>query len=283
MKFLLLILLVITGSLNLWAQKKFTILKINGCVKVLNSDNCLAEGDVLYGNETFKFDNQAQPGSAIIMDQSGEILILKQNDVKSASSNNGLVLSFADAAYKSRINEDEYMSRGNPDLTVNNIGSFFGASQFTIIGDEARFSVNPRIYQISKEKYFVLHYKLDTIKISKRLGFRDQTIRIQKNRLLELDGKILPIDKIEDAKLYVYEPAKKTSELLATFNLYFLDAEKLNMEFKNLYLKLADKENKQSKDLIGIFEIYFYESYGKTVPQSLKYTIDEYLAKNLNQ
>jgi hypothetical protein len=276
-----LLILLFFCALGMDAQKNYSTLKTEGCVKKIGTQDCLFTGIELSGTETLFFEN---PESfAIVMDPSGKLLKLRPLDTTNFHKGRELQFSFVDAASPGQFIPDESMNRGNQNLLVNNMSSFFGTSRFTLIGDEARFQVNPNIYPVTKDKFFVLHYQLDKAKVSKRLGFRDNMIRIQKKSLFESFGTISPQDKIEGVRLYYYEPATKSSELLATFDLFFTDPEQLYSEFKNLHLKLANKESKTKEELTNIFEIYFYESRGKTVPQSLSFTIDEYLNKSLNQ
>jgi len=133
------------------------------------------------------------------------------------------------------------------------------------------------------EEIFCLHYQLDTAKVSKRLGFRDQVIRIQKSRLNEFNGNVYDKSKIEGVNLYYYEPATKSTERIASFDLVFISMEQLNADFDDVYRTMPENAKKTPQELTKALEIFFVSFYGKTEPQSLKFAIDEYVAKQFNK
>jgi len=264
-------LLLISFSLLVFGQNNYRVLKIEGCLKTELSTNCIEGGTFLAGNEIIKFD---KPNSfAVLMNSTGELVTLRPTDTAGYSQGKELMFSFTNVAKSLTIPKEGESTRGTASQTVTNFTDFFGTLRFTIIGDEVRFGISPRLYPVSKDKFLVIHYNLDTSKVSKRLGFREQVVRIQKDRINEYNGNNFDKNKIEGVSLYYYQPSTKFTERLATFDLVFINADQLYSDFDAVYKTLPDKEKKSPQELVAIFEAFFTSFYGKTEPQSLKFTI----------
>ncbi len=259
------------------AQSNYRVVKVEGCIKIAPSTDCLSKDMRLKGDETFNFDSIGS--FAVLMGQSGEILSIEPPDTVGFYNGRALDFSFAESIKSSKEPKKMGTTRGEMGLQVTHFNYFFGTSRFTIIGDEARFGVNPLLYPVTKDKFLVVHYKLDNIWVSKRLGFRDQEIRLQKNSLNEFQGKLYNKEKIDDITLYYYEPSTKKTELLVTFDLVFINQEKLYAEFSEIYNQLPNKETIKTEDLEYTFASYFENSYGKTEPQSLQFVLTEFISK----
>jgi len=272
MKFAIAILLMLCSLLNV-AQNNYRILKVEGCIKVMPSLNCISKQTILSGQEMLKFDSICC--FAILMSSAGEIFSLKVPDTISNFNKRELLFTFAETT--ETLNSSQIRGSSSPQIT--NFEYFFGNSKFTVIGDEVRIGVNPLLFPINKKKFLVLHYNLDTFEVSKRLGFRDQVFRIQKNSLNEFQGMVFNKEKIESVCLYYYEPATKSSQLLATFDLAFISLQRLNDEFEYVYNQLPNKGTINAEELEHTFETFFENAYGKTETQSLHYVIDEYISK----
>lgn len=259
------------------AQNSYNTLKVEGCIKKLSSTECLNKGEPLTSNEKIIFD---KPNSfAVLMNSAGEMVTIKAPDTTGYFKGRELSFSIAEAAKTNKPKESGEASRGVANQQVTNFADFIGTGRFTVIGDEVRFGLSSRLYPVSKDKFLVLHYSLDTTKVSKRLGFRDQVIRIQKNRLTDIDGRVYDKNKIEGVNLYYYEPATKATERLASFDLLFISQEQLYADFDVVYRTLPDKEKKKPQEIATILETFFGSYYGKTDLQSLRFTIDEYVTK----
>ncbi|MHC1705690.1 MAG: hypothetical protein AB9846_17450 [Tenuifilaceae bacterium] len=262
------------------AQNSYNILKVEGCVKDVQSTSCLVKGSTLKGNETLNFDKPST--FAVLMNSTGELLTIKSPDTAGYSNGRSLQFSFTEAASITKSDE-KTTTRGTANQQITNFNEFIGKGRFTVIGDEARFGLSPRLYPVSKDKFLVLNYNLDTAKVSKRLGFRDQVIRIQKSRLNEFNGNVYDKSKIEGVNLYYYEPATKSTERIASFDLVFISMEQLNADFDDVYRTLPENAKKTPQELTKALETFFVSFYGKTEPQSLKFAIDEYVAKQFNK
>lgn len=276
MRTILTIILIICCLTGL-TQNSYKTIKVEGCVQNMVSPSCLKKGDLLKGDETLRFD---KPGSfAVLVSSVGEVVTVKVQDTTKNKTESGFNFTFAEVVRTAKGTEGETSTRGVANQQVTNFRDFLGEGRFTVIGDEARFGVSPRIYPVSKDKFLVLHYTLDTFKVSKRLGFRDQVIRFQKNRLTEIDGVDFDRSKIEGVNLYYYEVATKSTERIATFDLVFITPDQLISDFDEVYNTLPEKDKQKPQDLAKVLNAFFNSFYGKTEPQSLQFIIDEYVGR----
>jgi len=264
-------------SLLTVAQNNYRILKVEGCVKILPSSDCLNKDMQLNGDEKLNFDSIGS--FAVLISQTGKIISLEPPDTAGFYNGRTLDFTFSEAEKAAKLPKEKGTSRGTEGMHVTHFNYFFGTSRFTVIGDEARFGVNAQLYPVTKDKFLVVHYKLGSEMVSKRLGFRDQIIRLQKKSLNEFQGKVYNQEKIDDISIYYFEPATKKTELLVTFDLVFINPEKLNAEFENVYNQLSNKESIKTEDLESTFNAYFENSYGKTEPESLQFAINEFISK----
>lgn len=272
MKFILLLTFVFAGGLIL-AQETFRVVKAQGCLKLRYSDTCLKKNDVLSLADSIVFGSPDD--FAVLMDTAGEWATLKVKDTIGFSQGRELIFVASGILQQNRIDTTR-TTRGKS----GEKGSFkdlFGDDRFAVIGDEARLNISSREYLLNKDKYFVFDYTIDTLKIAKRLGFREQVVRIQKNRLCEFEGQEIPLQRIDNVNMYYYEPLTKAAELLASFDLVFISEEELFADFGEVVYNLSERKKKNLQTLYNALELYFYTYYGKTDPAALKVTIEKYI------
>ncbi len=272
MKIILLIAFAFAGGLCL-AQETFRVVKTEGCLKFIYSDTCLKKNDVLSLTDSIVF---ASPDHfAVLMDTADQWATLKVKDTVGYSQGRKLVFAASGILEQNRVDTTR-TTRGKS----GEKGSFkdlFGDDRFAVIGDEARLNISSREYPLNKEKYFVFDYTIDTLKIAKRLGFKEQVVRIQKNSLCEFEGQDLSRQRIDNVNLYYYEPLTKAAELLASFDLVFISEEELFTDFGEVVYNLSERKKKNLQTLYNALELYFYTYYGKTDPAALKATIEKYI------
>jgi|GEM_PF-6941669 hypothetical protein len=274
---LLIILTLVAFSSWVEAQNNYRVLKTEGCIGIQKAENCLTKNSQIGAKDSICF-HQIKD-FAVLMDDKGGWFTLKLLDTTGFLPEKISWKKVSEIISPNVVDTNKLATRGTASIGVS-IKELFGRKRFTVIGDEARLNVNSREFALSKDKFFVFEYTLDTFKIAKRLGFREQVVRIQKNNLTELNGSNFNQSKIENVHLYYYEPQSKNAELITNFDLLFVTTENLYAEFDEVYNYLPEKNNQKTYSAL---EHFFNTCYGITEPKMLKNTIENYIEKKSNQ
>jgi len=275
MKLLIILTLVIFTSF-VEAQNNYRVLKTEGCVGIQKADNCITKNSQIGNHDSICFHHMKD--FAVLMDEKGQWFTLRLLDTTGFLPGNISWQKVSEIIRPNLVDTNKLATRGTSQMG-NSIKELFGSQRFTVIGDEARLSVNSREFIVSKDKFFVFEYTIDTFKVAKRLGFREQVIRIQKNNLSELNGTNFDRSKIENINLYYYESQSKNAELITKFDLLFVTTENLYAEFDEVYGYLPEKSNQKTYSAL---EHFFNTCYGVTEPKMLKQTIESYIEKKSN-
>lgn len=262
------------------AQKQWQIFKIQGCIKVAAEKSCLEKNSFIMATDSLYFSNPDD--MAVVTDTSGEWLTLRAIDTTGYFEGRHLIYLASELIISNIADTIKHATRGKTSQIPATTKDLFGNERFTLVGDEARLTVSSREYALSKEKFLVFDYAIDTFKISKRLGFRDQVVRIQKNRLYELEDTVIEKPRIENVHLYYYEPATKNAELVTSFDLVFISEQDLFTDFDEVYERMPARKKNDPQLLFDTFELYFKTYYGNTDLAALKGLIEKYIQK-LNQ
>jgi len=155
---------------------------------------------------------------------------------------------------------------------INSLKDYFSGKKFTIIGDSLNISLNSKRYPLSANQYIIFFYTYKNIKAAKKIAFTGQTITIKKKDLAFYKGQKIPMDSVDELKIY-YKNGSNT-QFEAKLRINFISQSTLNDDFAliNLIYTNMNKSHEEKKDAMYA---YFKDMYGQT-----KY---EYLSEMINQ
>lgn len=254
----------------------FHVVKVQGNITNLNSGKTIQPGDVVQAKDRLAFESVNSSIVAIGDNRTKYVIKMPKTD-KVDKTNLVVLAGQAATAVKSR---NAFKSRAfNPDQKeVADLKQYFGSERFSIIGDQVNVTLSEKIYPLSPDKFIVFHYTVKDKSVSKKLGFDQQTIKIEANKLKEVKGETISADEIEGVMVYQYEMPSKNYSEITTFNLLFVDGTALTAEF-NTIIPILRNQKMEDKAIKEYLVDYYVDFYGTTDSKALSEFIDGVLAK----
>lgn len=261
------------------AQDTYNVTRVNGNVTFAKSGKPVKPGDVLNPSDQVKFENF--DAYVITINQKMARYMLKVNPPQSnyTSKNQALVATVKDIALVTK-RRSLMAARFNPnEKEITDLKSYFGTDKFSIIGDRVDIALNASKYPLSENKFIVFHYKVNNNPVSKMIGYDQQTLKIEKDKILLTKAGNINGNEVTDLSVYLYEKSTRNSEELTKLTLVFVDKETLKNEFKTILPIL--KRQKMNDDAIKKYLIeYYYDFYGATDSKTIDAFAGEVVKEN---
>ncbi len=272
-----LIFLLLLG-MNAQAQDTYNVTRVNGNVTFAKSGKPVKPGDVLNPNDQVKFENFDAYVISINQKMARFMLKLNPPQANAAKQNQVLTATVRDIALVTK-RRSLMSTRFNPnEQEITDVKTYFGTDKFSIIGDNVDIALNLAKYPMSDNKFIVFHYKVNNNPVSKKLSFDQQTIKIEKDNILNTKAGNINGNEISELSVYLYEKSTKASEEITKLTLVFVDKETLRNEFKTIMPIL--KRQKMNDEAIKKYLIeYYYDFYGATDSK----TIDTFAGEVIKQ
>ncbi|MFA9392843.1 MAG: hypothetical protein ACERKD_23750 [Prolixibacteraceae bacterium] len=142
---------------------------------------------------------------------------------------------------------------------VYDFKNYFGDEVFTLLNNEIIVPVDLNSFPLNNAHFIVFFYKLKDQSISRKIGFDNQKLILQKNALLNLNGQIVDQEQINNVEVYEYYPNSGQSNLLTTVNFQFADEPELINELRLLSTYIQNQDELKPY----ILETYLTNAYGK--------------------
>ncbi len=270
LKFLL-VLFLVTG---LWvnAQERYDVTRVQGKVTYFNSGKVVKAGDVLSAEDQLTFENI--DAYVIAINQNMLRFQIKLTEPTAPESQQVLTAKVKDIAVITK-KRSLMAARFNPsENEIADLKNYFGNEKFSVIGDKVDVTLNPQKYPLSDNKFIVFYYRVDNKPVSKKIGFEQQTIQLDKNKILTSNAGTVEGNEIANLAVYNYEATTKTSEEITKFTLVFVDKEALKNEF-NTILPILKRQKMNDEEIKKYLIEYYYDFYGATDSK----TIDAFAAE----
>jgi len=243
-----------------YAQDKFTVIKVSGSIIIQSTGSALNIGTAFSQNEDLLFKSAASR-AAVINPQRGRFLLTSDNLSEFKNSKSNFLPATGNISARG----------GNAILNTNDLKNYFEGNY--VIFDKVKIKINPEVFPMNEKKYFYIRYQYKNETINKKLTFSSDTLIINKNELLTIDGKQIPNPEITEMKLmYMEEGEKYVSTPICAFTPVFPDLVQLKQEVKVILDQMAGKTYKEK---INEISAYITDFYGKPDENNLKYWIKE--------
>ncbi len=249
------------------AQDTYNVTRVNGNVTFAKTGKPIKPGDILNPNDQVKF--ETIDAYVISINQKMARFMLKMNPpAPNAPKNQVLVASVKDIALVTK-RRSLMAARFNPnEQEIADLKNYFGTEKFSIIGDNVDIALNATKYPLSENKFVVFHYKVNNNPVSKKLAFDKQTIKIDKNEILNTKAGNVNGNEVSELSVYLYEKSTRSSEEVTKLTLVFVNKDALKAEFKTIMPIL--KRQKMDDAAIKKYLIeYYYDFYGATDSKSI--------------
>ncbi|MHC1703621.1 MAG: hypothetical protein AB9846_06905 [Tenuifilaceae bacterium] len=258
------------------AQDTYNVTRVNGKVTNVKTGKPIKPGDALKSSDQVKFENF--DAYVISINQKMGRYMLKLNPPQQPAKDPKLTATVKDIALVTK-RRSLMSARFNPDeKEVTDLKNYFGSDKFSIIGDNVDVALNGAKYPLSDNNFIVFRYKVGETIVSKMIGFEQQTLKIEKDKILSSKTGSISGNEVPELSVYLYEKSTRSNEEITKLTLVFVDKETLRNEFITILPIL--KRQKMDDEAIKKYLIeYYYDFYGATDSK----TIDAFAAEVVKQ
>ncbi|HBS88764.1 MAG: hypothetical protein A2W91_04180 [Bacteroidetes bacterium GWF2_38_335] len=255
MKNLFTISIVLLLPVILFSQTDYRVIKVNGTITIESSGKNLATGLTFSDKENLLF-KQSTAQAAVINGQKGRFVITPSNKEDLMASKSNYIPGLSNIS-----------SRAGSSSSLKNVvdikNYFFGKF---VIFDMTRIVISSDDYPMNEVNYFYLRYKYNNENIPKKLTLSGDTIIIDRNSLLSIDGNPISANEVTEISLMYFNGEKKTSTFITSFEPVFTD-DAVKEEIKVI---LDEMKNETYSKKFDSIIAYLNEFYGKPDKENLK-------------
>lgn len=269
MKKLSLLLLFSIFTLTLSAQD-YTIIQVNGTIKVKRTNAVLKRGDKIKADDQLIFQTKDAVAAAF---SSGKGRITLRLDPQTPKTGDeflayvkssvvpakGALMTRAGGAIKNRIEWDNYFAKG-PYLVLPN----------------TKVNISEKAWPMNDSTFFFLRYEYEGEQINKKLPTANGKLVLSGDHILLVDDEPVDAESISGHTIYHYHAGTQESVKMSEFEPVFADEKELVEEVKSL-VELLRGYNVEEDKLRGEVEAFLVEYYGKPDPE----TLTEWLATHI--
>jgi hypothetical protein len=270
-KFSLIAIALIMFGLQTYAQDSYTVTRINGKVINYKTGTELKAGDILQSADKVTFDSF--DSYIISISQNTGRYMMKMHLPPSPEAVQQLTVTVKEVAVPTK-RRSLMAERYKPEeKEVADLKGYFGNDKFSVIGDKVSIPVSVGNYQIDENKFIVFYYRVNNNPVSKKLGYEQNALLVEKDKLLATNSGSIASNEIPSVAVYLYEKNTRTSEEITKFDLVFVDQEALTNEFYTI-LPILRRQKMNNDDIKKYLIEYYFDFYGATDSKSIKQFVD---------
>lgn len=270
-KFSLIAIVLIMFGLQTYAQDSYTVTRINGKVINYKTGTELKAGDILQSTDKVTFDSF--DSYIISISQNTGRYMMKMHLPPSPETVQQLTVTVKEVAVPTK-RRSLMAERYKPEeKEVTDLKGYFGNEKFSVIGDKVLIPVSTGNYQIDENKFIVFYYRVNNNPVSKKLGYEQNALLVEKDKLLATNAGSIASNEIPSVAVYLYEKNTRTSEEITKFDLVFVDQEALTNEFYTI-LPILRRQKMSNDDIKKYLIEYYFDFYGATDSKSIKQFVD---------
>jgi hypothetical protein len=267
----LLFVMVVLLGFGAQAQDNYDVTRVNGKITNLKTGQDVVAGDVLNEEDVLLFESLDSYAIAIGSSMGRfQIKIQTQSDVDYQM----LTSAVKDAAAPTKM-RNLMLARFDPSETeVSDLRQYFGNDKFSIIGDVVNVPLSRQKYPLSDDKFIVFYYRVDNSPVSKKIGHDQQTLLVERDKLVATSLGTIEGSEIANLAVYEYETSTRRSNEITRFTLVFVDKNELVSEFRTI-IPILKRQRMADDDIKKYLIEYYYDFYGATDSK----TIDNFAAQ----
>jgi hypothetical protein len=278
MRSILLILAAIMMFAFQQANEFYHIIKVDGTIVNNTTGKNLVPGDNIKPTDRLEF--KSPYATALVISNTRGKFTLKMPENKDLFDNKGdsKLLAMADNAVSPIDSRGMLATRGIGLSEVKDLKTYLGVDNFYLIGKTLSVKLNKTVYPLTDNQFLVFTYSLKNQNQSKKIGFSNQYLNIDRDALIKSPDDLQQGNTIKEVQVYKVDKTTSKNDLITKFNLVFLDEEKLKQEFDVIIPFLKD-QNMDRMHVVDYLKSYFNDVYGTTDTDVLFLTINKEVSK----
>lgn len=272
----ILIVLVISLGFSTHAQDVYHVTRVNGTITNLGTGTNVVAGETLNPDDVLLF--ESLDSYAIAIGSAMGRFQIKIQEPLLTNEHQTLTSMVKDAALPTKM-RNLMLARFNPSETqVSDLRQYFGNDKFSIIGDAVTVPLNQQNYSLSDDKFIVFYYRVDNNPVSKKIGHNEQSLILEKDKLVTSSAGSVEGNEISNLAVYEYQMSSRSSHEITRFTLVFVDKNELINEF-NTIIPILKRQKMADDDIKKYLIEYYYDFYGATDSKTID-TFAEQIVKN---
>jgi hypothetical protein len=272
---------LIALSLILWgftaqAQEVFNVTRVSGKITNLKTSKEVVSGDILNADDQLLF--ESFDSYAIAIGSNMGRFQIKLQDSEQKQEQLMLTATVAESARPTKMRNLMLIRFDPSEKEVSDLKQYFGNDKFSVIGNSIDIPINSKSYPLSDEKFIVFYYRVDNKPVQKKIGFADQTLILEKDKLTNSSAGTISGNEISNLAVYQYEKSSRSSQEITRFTLVFVDKDELKKEFYTI-IPILKRQKMSDPDIKKYLIEYYYDFYGATDSKTIDRFADE-IVKN---
>lgn len=267
----LVLILIIAYSGTVFAQgtvSNYNVIQVNGDIFNVTNSQKVSQGNVLKPKDQLNFKTNS---FAYVISSARQKFLLRNPSNQTTDQD---ILAYAELALSPIRSRGQLSTRGVVgESGVKDFKTYLGNENFNVIGDQLDILMDKNRYPLNNDKFIVFHYKINGKDVSKKVGFNDQVLRIEKLKLQSSQNNTTHSDTLQAVSVYTYSPSTKESELVSKVNLQFIDPAKLRNELLTA-AQVLKQQNASPDEIKNYLFQYVFDIYGNIDEGQLKAFID---------
>jgi hypothetical protein len=256
-------------GLSAQAQEIYHVTRVSGSITNLKTGQLVSAGDALNPDDHLLF--ESLDSYAITIGENMNRYLLKLTEMEVAVDHRMLTSSVKEVATPTKM-RNLMLARFDPNQSeINDLKQYFGNDKFSIIGDAVDVQLDQQKYPLSDDKFIVFYYRVDNNPISKKIGHQEQTLVLEKDKLITSSAGFITGNEISNLAVYEYERSTNKSYEITKFTLVFVDKDELQNEFYTI-IPILKRQRMADDDIKKYLIEYYYDFYGATDSK----TIDQF-------
>jgi hypothetical protein len=271
-----LIVLVLTLGFTAQAQDLYHVTRVSGKITNLRTGADVSAGETLNPDDVLLF--ESLDSYAIAIGSAMGRFQIKIQDQAIAEDHQTLTATVKDAAVPTKM-RNLMLARFDPSQTqISDLRQYFGNDKFSIIGDAVTVPLDQQKYPLSDDKFIVFYYRVDNNPVSKKIGHDQQSLLLEKDKLVTSSVGPIEGNEISNLAVYEYEMSSRSGQEITRFTLVFVDKNELENEF-NTIIPILKRQKMPDNDIKKYLIEYYYDFYGATDSKTID-TFAEQIVKS---
>lgn len=259
--FKLIVLFTLLAAFTAQAQGTFDITRVNGKITNLKTGKEVAAGDVLNADDQLLF--ESMDSYAIAIGSNMGRFQIKLIDADRNAEQPMLTATVIEVARPTKMRNLMLVRFDPSEKEISDLKQYFGSDKFSVIGNNIDIPISAKNYPLSDDKFIVFYYKVDNKPVQKKIGFAEQTLLLEKDKLTSSTAGTLSGNEIANLAVYQYEKTSRSSQEITRFTLVFVDKEELRNEFYTI-IPILKRQKMADPDIKKYLIEYYYDFYGAT-------------------
>jgi hypothetical protein len=252
----------------------YYVVHVKGLILNETRHDTLSVGDKLFSTDKLLF-KSPQASAAIISPTKGRFTLGKPANKKVSAS--GEFMALLQNVLVGEKSIAKLSTRGFTADKVIDLKGVFSTDTFYFAGSQSKLILDPSVYPISNEQYFMYRYTYQHDKIArKRIPYNGDTLIFDKKILYAAGSHFILPEETGEIEIHKVNGKQRSSILIATIRPVFIADKELISELQTIW-DIFKNSKKQKEEIMEEMYKHVLTVYGETDKNMLKIWANEHI------